>query len=105
MILKDPSAIEDKKYLISNAIAVKLIDENGEFDDEIQSKINEKLRWEITDFSKDQMTLKFFFNELDFVDFDDFVTFELTFWGTKYFIDSDKRELSAGTQIKWKIFR
>ena len=51
------------------------------------------------------MTLKFFFNELDFVDFDDFVTFELTFWGTKYFIDSDKRELSAGTQIKWKIFR
>jgi len=54
------------------------------------------------------MTLQFYFSDPEeisdraAVNFD---TFQLTFWGTKYFKDQEEREVPFGTQIKWRVFR
>jgi len=32
-------------------------------------------------------------------------TLRVTFWDTKYFRDSNEKEISLGTQVQWRIFR
>lgn len=34
-----------------------------------------------------------------------FDTFKLTFFETKYFKDTENREVPFGTELKWKVFR
>ena len=66
-----------------------------------------KFNWQVMSFTEKELALQFSFDEPEAIRASntEFYELQMTFWGTKYFKDTQEREVAFGTQIKWKFFR
>ena len=101
-----PILSDELKYLtITDAIEIAVLDSEDDSDD---SPSKTPIRWEVTEYRPEEMSLQIDFSNLEVEQHEDqksFDTVVVTFWGTKYLRDKSKREVPIGTQIEWKIFR
>ena len=75
----------DRKLIIRDALEVKILNLN-DYDESFEFPI----RFEVTDYSEEEMTLQFNFDDLESLSSqynENFDTIMITFWGTKYFKD------------------
>lgn len=94
------------KLFIIDAIQISILkaDPDGFEDVYVETGFS----WQVESFNSTEMTLQFVFDEPNrmsersAVNFD---TFKLTFFETKYFKDTENREVPFGTELKWKVFR
>ena len=101
-----PLLSDELKYLtITDAIEIFVLDSE---DDSDETPLKTPIRWEVTEYRPEEMSLLIDFSDLEAEQHEDrrsFDTVVVTFWGTKYLRDRNMREVPIGTQIEWKIFR
>ena len=93
--------------LITDAIEIRVLEEDPDRDD-LKEVTSMDFTWELEEFLDNEMTLQFYFkdpkqaSDRAAVNFD---TFQMVFYGTKYFKDRQAREVPFGTKLEWRVFR